>query len=178
MSKFAKTLSLWMLLCAWASAQTSGTISGYIKDPTGSVVPNVKVTVTNEGTGATRSATSDDSGFYQVLALISGVYTIEAEAQGFKKFRNTGVVLTSTSNVRADIALEVGQVTEAVEVSAQAALIDTRSSQTSATIDDRRIVDLPLHGRNVFSLAATLPGVLCVRAPDNSDVGDTRAGRG
>src|SRR5215831_2229310 len=72
--------------------------------------------------------------------------------------------------------MEVGQVTESVEVSAQAALIDTRSSQTSATIDDRRIVDLPLRGRNVFSLAATLPGVLNVRAPDNSDVGDTRAG--
>ena len=106
MSKFAKTLSLWMLLCAWASAQTSGTISGYTKDPTGSFVPNVKVTVTNERTGAMRSATSDDSGFYQVLALVSGVYTIEAEAPGFKKFRNTGVVLTVDENVRADVALE------------------------------------------------------------------------
>ena len=178
MSKFAKTLSLWMLLCAWASAQTSGTISGYTKDPTGSFVPNVKVTVTNERTGATRSATSDDSGFYQVLALVSGVYTIEAEAQGFKKFRNTGVALTVDDNVRADVALEIGQMTESIEVTAQAGLIDTRSSQTSATIDDRRIVDLPLNGRNVFRLAATLPGVLTVSAPDNSDLGDTRTGPG
>ena len=178
MSKFAKTLSLWMLLCAWASAQTSGTISGYTKDPTGSFVPNVKVTVTNERTGATRSATSDDSGFYQVLALVSGVYTIEAEAQGFKKFRNTGVALTVDDNVRADVTLEIGQMTESIEVTAQAALIDTRSSQTSATIDDRRIVDLPLSGRNVFRLAATLPGVLTVSAPENSDLGDTRTGPG
>jgi hypothetical protein len=178
MSKFAKTLSIWMLLCGWASAQTSGTISGYTKDPTGSFVPNVKVTVTNEKTGATRSATSDASGFYQVLALVSGVYTIEAEAQGFKKFRNTGVALTVDENVRADVALEIGQMTEAIEVTAQAALIDTRSSQTSATIDDRRLVDLPLAGRNVFRLAATLPGILAVNAPTNSDLGDARTGPG
>src|SRR5262245_59859221 len=176
MSKFAKRLSIGRLLCASASAQTSGNISGYTKDPTGSFVPNVKVTVTNERTGATRSVTSNESGFYQVLALVSGVYTIEAEAQGFKKFRNTGVVMTVDENVRADVALEIGQMTEAIEVTAQASLIDTRSSQTSATIDDRRIVDLPLKCRNVFRLAATLPGILSVSAPDNSDLGDARAG--
>ena len=81
-----------------------------------------------------------------------------------------------SENVRADITLEVGQVTERIEVSGAATLVDTRSSQTAATIDDRRIVDLPLGGRNVFRLAATLPGVTNVRAPDNSDLGDTRAG--
>src|SRR5437867_2897286 len=172
-----RTLIFWMLLApACALAQTSGTISGFTKDPSGALVPDVKITVTNERTGASRTAASDASGSYQVLALVSGVYTIEAEAPGFKKFRNTGVVLRVDENVRSDITLEIGQVTESIEVTAEASHIDTRSSQTSATIDDRRIVDLPLNGRNVFRLAATLPGVLAVRAPDNSDLGDTRAG--
>jgi hypothetical protein len=174
MQKHLAALLMWLAMPL--AAQIQGTISGYIRDSSGAVVPNAAVRIVNEKTGATRSAMSDDAGFYQVLGLISGTYTIEAEVSGFKKFRNAGVVLRVDENVRADIPLEVGQVTEAVEVSAQAALIDTRSSQTSATIDDRRIVELPLRGRNVFALAATLPGVLNVRAPDNSDVGDTRAG--
>src|SRR5262245_13467017 len=168
--------ALLMLLTVQLAAQIQGTISGYVKDATGAVAPNSAIRLTNEKTGATRNAVSDNAGFYQVLGLVSGTYTIETEISGFKKFRNAGVILRLDENVRADIIMEVGQVTESVEVSAQAALIDTRSSQTSATIDDRRIVDLPLRGRNVFSLAATLPGVLNVRAPDNSDVGDTRAG--
>jgi hypothetical protein len=157
-------------------AQTRGTISGYVRDSSGLVVPNAAVRITHEGTGAVRTANSDAAGFYQVLGLGSGTYTIEAEVAGFKKYRNAGVTLLVDQNVRSDVTLEVGQVSEVVEVAAQAALVDTRSSQTSATIDDRRIVDLPLRGRNVFSLAATLPGVLNVRAPDNSDLGDTRAG--
>lgn len=170
-------LGFLLLLCAAVvTAQTQGTISGYVRDASGAIVPGASITVTHEGTGASRNTLSDAAGFYQVLGLVSGTYTIEAEVSGFKKFRNAGVVLRVDENVRADISLDVGQVTESVEVSAQAALVDTRSSQTSATIDDRRIVDLPLRGRNVFALAATLPGVLNVRAPDNSDLGDTRAG--
>src|SRR5262245_26535380 len=168
--------ALLMLLTVQLAAQIQGTISGYVRDSSGAVIPNAAVRIINEKTGATRNAVSDNAGFYQVLGLVSGTYTIETEISGFKKFRNAGVVLRVDENVRADIPLEVGQVSEAVEVSSQATLIDTRSSQTAATIDDRRIVDLPLRGRNVFSLAATLPGVLNVRAPDNSDLGDTRAG--
>lgn len=168
--------ALLVLLSLPLAAQIQGTISGYVKDASGAFVPNASIRLTNEGTGAVRTAVSDAEGFYQVLGLVSGSYTIEAEVSGFKKYRNAGVTLRLDENVRADISLEIGQVSEAVEVSAQAALIDTRSSQTSATIDDRRIVDLPLRGRNVFSLAATLPGVLNVRAPDNTDLGDTRAG--
>jgi hypothetical protein len=168
--------ALFLLLSLPLAAQIQGTLSGYVKDATGAFVANASIRLTNERTGAVRTAVSDAEGFYQVLGLVSGTYAIETEVPGFKKYRNAGVTLRLDENVRADIPLEVGQVTEAVEVSAQAALIDTRSSQTAATIDDRRIVDLPLRGRNVFSLAATLPGVLNVRAPDNTDLGDTRAG--
>ncbi len=171
-----RTLLFLLALAIPAAAQVRGTISGYVKDRTGAVVPNAAITLTHEGTSAARNASSDADGFYQVLGLVSGSYAIEAEVAGFKRFRNTGVVLRVDENVRADIALEIGQVTESIEVAAQAVLVDTRSSQNTQIIDDRRIVDLPLRNRNVFALAATLPGVLNVRAPDNSDLGDTRAG--
>ena len=169
-------VSLWLTVVSILPAQTRGTISGYVRDRSGDVIPNAAITTTHEGSGARRDNSSDSTGFYQILGLVSGSYTIEAEVKGFKKFRNTGVVLRVDDNVRSDITLEIGQVTERIEVAAQSVLVDTRSSQTSATIDDRRIVDLPLRGRNVYALAATLPGVLNVRAPDNTDLGDTRAG--
>src|SRR5262245_2861346 len=165
-----------LILSAPLAAQNRGTISGFVRDNSGAVVPGANITLTHEGTGAVRNTTSDAAGSYQILALVSGNYTIEAEVPGFKKYRNAGVVLRVDENVRADMALEIGQVTESVEVSAQATLVDTRSSQTSATIDDRRLVNLALRNRNVFALAAGLPGVLGVSAPDNSDLGDARAG--
>jgi len=165
-----------LMLCGSALAQTKGNISGYTRDPSGALVPNVQISVTNEGTGAVRSTSTDATAFYQVLGLVSGVYKIEAEMAGFKRYRNSGVALTVDENVRADIVLEIGQVTDSVEVLANAVLVDTRASETSATIDDRRIVDLPLNGRNVFRLATTLPGVLGVKALDNTDVTDAWAG--
>ncbi|MBK9169892.1 MAG: TonB-dependent receptor [Bryobacterales bacterium] len=171
-----RILTVLLLAAVSGLAQTSGTISGFARDPSGAAVANLRVIVTNERTGAAREAESDATGFYQVLALTSGTYTIDAEGAGFKRFRNTGVILRVDENIRADISLQLGQVSESIEVTAEAALIDTRSSQTTATIDDRRIVDLPLAGRNVFRLAATLPGVLNVVAPDNSDMNDTRSG--
>src|SRR3989442_8629237 len=99
-----RSLVLWILLApVCALAQTSGTISGFTKDPSGALVPDVKITVTNERTGAVRSAASDASGSYQVLALVSGMYTIEAVAPRFKRFRNTGVVLRDDENIRSAI---------------------------------------------------------------------------
>ncbi|MBL8223209.1 MAG: hypothetical protein JNL62_28495, partial [Bryobacterales bacterium] len=79
-------------------------------------------------------------------------------------------------NLRSDITLDVGAVAESVEVTAEATLVDTRSSETSAIIDGKRLLELPVNGRNVFRLASTLPGVLGVVAPDNTDVTDTRGG--
>jgi hypothetical protein len=111
-----------------------------------------------------------------VLGLVSGVYTIEAEHPGFKRYRNTSVVLMVDENVRADILLEPGDVRETVEVRAAAAQIDTVSSESSAIIDERRIVGLPLGNRNVLALAKTIPGVLSVRAPGNLAMSDARAG--
>jgi hypothetical protein len=176
MWRLARILALAAWIAAFAAAQNRGTISGFIRDASGGLVTGARVTLTNERTGETRSGVSDATGAYQFLGLVSGTYTIEAEVQGFKRYRNTGVILEVDENVRADVSLEVGAVTESVSVTAEASLVDTRSSETSAIIDGKRLMDLPVSGRNVFRLAATLPGVLGVVAPDNTDVGDTRAG--
>jgi len=168
------TAVLFVFVPIWA--QTNGNISGYVKDPSGAVVGRAKIQVTNALTGTSRNALSDETGFYQVLGLVSGIYAVEAEATGFKRWKSPGLVLAVDANLRADVALQLGQTSESVEVSSTATMVDTRSSQTVASIDDRRLVDLPLNGRNVMRLAAILPGVLGVVAPDNSDVTDARGG--
>ena len=157
-------------------AQNRGTVSGFVRDPSGAMVANAKLTLTDQRTGAVRDTVSDATGAYQILGLVSGVYTLSAESPGFKRVRNTGLVLEVDQNLRSDVTLEVGTVAESVEVTGAAALVDTRSSETSAVIDGKRLMDLPVNGRNVFRLAATLPGVLGVVAPDNTDLGDTRSG--
>ncbi len=157
-------------------AQTNGNISGYVKDPTGAFVAKADITLTNQLTGATRKASSNEAGFYQILGLTPGTFSVDVEAPGFKRARTSDIVLGVDANVRADVVLQLGQVTESVEVTSDAALVDTRSSQIAASIDDRRLVDLPLNGRNIMRLAATLPGITGVVAPDNSDVSDARSG--
>lgn len=168
--------SLWLLLACALPAQPSGAITGYVNDGTGAVIPSVDIHVTNETTGVTHSAVSDSEGFYRVTGLPAGTYTIESRLSGFKHYLNRSVKLASGATLQADVALEVGDASESIEVTAQAVLVDTSSSQGSSTIDDRRITDLPLSGRSVFGLAATMPGVLGVRAPGNTDIGNSREG--
>ena len=105
-----------------------------------------------------------------------GTYTLEAEIAGFKRYKNVGVVLRVDENVRTDIQMEVGALTESIEVTAQATTADTRSSTLATVVDDRRITDLPLLNRNVMSLAALLPGVTSVSAGSNSDSQSQRGG--
>jgi hypothetical protein len=176
MKRLLPLLCISALVAIQAAAQTKGTIWGYARDPTGANVSAVKVTITNQGTGAQRTAATNASGLYQFLGLVSGLYTIEAESPGFKRHRNTNVALQVDDNLRADIELQLGSVSESIEVVANAVQIDTRSSEASVIIDDRRIVDLPLSNRNVFALAKTIPGVLNVTAPDNTRFTSSRSG--
>jgi hypothetical protein len=165
-----------LMASAAAFGQTKGTISGYITDRSGAVIPNAKVSETEERTGAKREVVTNETGFYQFLALGPGNYTIEAEAPNFKRYENTGVILRIDQNIRVDISMEVGAVAESVSVTADAAVVDTRSSAVGNVVDDRRIIDLPLQNRNVIGLAALLPGVAQVNAPSNSDQTDSRSG--
>jgi hypothetical protein len=136
-----------------ALAQVTGTITGYVTDQSKLAVADARVTVTMVQQDLTRSTQSDTEGFYDLVALPPGVYTIAVEKSGFERTVQSGIVVTVHQNVRADMILRVGAVTQSVTVSGQVPLVDTRSSTVSGLVDDRRIVDLPLNGRNVIGLA-------------------------
>ncbi len=137
----------------------TGSILGNVADSSGATMPNVTVTATNTLTGQTRSIPSDASGSYLFRSLPVGEYRIGAEAQGFKKFEHAGIVLDVNRNARVDIKLEVGRVTEKLEVVGDAVLVDTQEVQAGGLVDSRRTIDLPVNGRNVYSLSSILPGV-------------------
>ncbi len=171
---------MFMLLCSLitplAEAQTRGTISGYIRDSTGASVPNMKASLLEQNTGLKREATSNDEGFYQFLGLTAGKYTLTVEGSGFKGYVSSDMVLTTDQNLRADVGLEVGNVTERVSVTDAAVNVDTTSSTLAGSIGTRQLVDLPLSGRNVIAFAGLLPGVTQVSASSNSEVTNARGG--
>jgi len=148
-------------------AQVTGTMSGYVKDSSGSVVPQAKVTATLVQRGTAFVAETNAEGFYNFPALDPGAYTLAVEKQGFQRNLQTGLTLTVGQNLRVDASLTVGQLAQEVEVTAQAPLVDTMSGTVSSLVDDRRIVDLPLNGRNVMGLAELVPGVLGVYSPES-----------
>jgi hypothetical protein len=146
---------------------TTGTISGYVKDSSGSIVPDAKVTATHVQHGTVYPTTTNTEGFYNFPALDPGDYTLAVEKQGFERSVRTGLKLSVGQNLRVDAALTVGTVTQEVNVTGQAALVDTTSGTVSGLVDDNRIVDLPLNGRNVMSLSELVPGVVGVYAPES-----------
>jgi len=154
-------------------AQVAGTISGYVRDESGAVVPGVDVKATMLGQKVTRSTVSDETGFFNLLAMPRGNYEIEAQLPGFATQRTTAE-LTAGQNLRVDFKMNLGQLQEVVEVSATAALVETRSATMSGLVDDRRVQELPLNGRNVVELARTLPGITDVTA--SQEMGSTRGG--
>lgn len=148
---------------------TTANISGYVRDASGAAVPGVAVTAKMVEQQTARSTQTDPEGFYNFLAIPPGHYEITFEAKGFKTQVRTGIDLTVDRNLRVDAALEVGSVETQVMVTGTAPLVDTVSPTLSGLIDDRRVVDLPLNGRNVIGLARILPGILGVNAPQQLD---------
>lgn len=146
-------------------AQGNGTIHGTVLDPAGAAIAGAKVRVLLDERGTTREFTTEATGDFVFPALAIGTYSITVEAQGFKAFRRTGVTLTTEQNVRIDVSLQIGNVNESISVTAEAPLIDSRSSVIGTLIDSRRVTDLPLNGRNIIGLATLLPGATNVSAP-------------
>lgn len=138
---------------------TTGTIFGTVLDSTGAVVPQVEVRVTNTATNFSRTATTDESGRYQIQYLPLGTYRVEVTASGFKRFVQTGIVLEVDRNARVDPRLEVGALTESVDVRADAPLVDTTNAALGHTVSNRDIINLPLVNRDVYSLLELTPGV-------------------
>ena len=163
------------LVAAPAAAQVAtGNITGYVKDASGAAIPDVTVTAKMVEQQTSRTAQTNAEGFYNLLSLPPGKYEITFEVKGFQKQTQTGLELTVGQNLRVDSALQLGSVETQVTVSSQAPLVDTTSATITGLIDDQRVQDLPLNGRNVIALARILPGVLNVNAPQS--MGDARGG--
>jgi hypothetical protein len=122
----------------------------------------------------TRTAETDETGYYNLLAMPPGVYEVSVESTGFERQRQTGVSLTQGQTLRLDMEIKLGAVQSEITVSSQAVLVNTSNQALSALVDDRRVQDLPLNGRNVMGLASILPGVTAVSAPQ--EMANTRGG--
>lgn len=152
----AATVALTLLTFA---ADTTGGIIGVIKDATGAVAPNVEVTATNTGTNAVFKTTSDNTGSYAFRNLPVGLYDLSASASGFKKFVSNGVRVQVNESARVDVSLQVGDLTQTVDVSGQVAIVDTTTTTLRAVVDQQRIEMLPLNGRNATQLMQLVAGV-------------------
>ena len=140
------------VICTAVWAQSTAQISGTVKDQTGAVLPGVEVSVTQTGIGLKRSAVTDETGSYILTSLPIGPYRFEATLPGFRTYVQTGIVLQVNSNPVINASLEVGQVAEQVEVQADAALVETRSTGVGQVIDNVRVLELPLNGRQAVDL--------------------------
>ncbi len=147
-----------------ARAQLSGaTLTGVIADPGKAIIPGATILIKNNGTGLTRTAKANGAGLYNVSDIEPGLYTVTVFQQGFSTFTAKNVQLNVGLTRSLDITLGVGAVTEDVEVSAVAGDVELDTSVVSATVGQRRIVDLPLNGRDWTLLATLQPGVNSVR---------------
>jgi hypothetical protein len=152
-------LALLFATAGFCQTTTSQEISGVIQDASGSVVPNVTVSVKNTETGLIRTAQSNESGLYLVTNLPIGTYEITGEAAGFKKFVTTGVVLTVNSRLAVNVKLEVGNMTESVTVAADAVQVETGTGEIGRLVTGQQATQIQLNGRNFPQLLQLLPGV-------------------
>ena len=148
----------WLLLCAPAFAQTLGTITGEVRDSTGAVVPGATVTVVNKATNATRTTSSNEVGLFDFPALPPGPYTVKSELDGFKT-ATSDVELQVNQTARVNFTLELGTISEQTLVTGVSPLVETSNATVGTVIENRRIVELPLNGRNYLQLVALSPNV-------------------
>jgi Carboxypeptidase regulatory-like domain/TonB-dependent Receptor Plug Domain len=139
--------------------QTTATLLGTITDASGATVPGVIVQASNLATNVMRETSTDASGAYSIPNLAPGNYKVTAAKSGFQSARVENVTLQVEQVARLDLRLEVGNVTETVDVSATSGLLQTETSSVGTVIDSAKIVDLPLNGRNFIQLAQLIPGV-------------------
>jgi hypothetical protein len=137
-----------------------GSIIGNVTDPSGGAIPAASVTLVNLGTGDRRTAQTDDSGVYQFVNLLPGQYRVEVEKTGFRRFTREPITVEVQSAVRIDVSMLVGDVSQTVEVSAATPLLETETTSLGQVVEARKVLEMPLNGRNVFGLVALVPGVV------------------
>jgi hypothetical protein len=166
-SKFGFAIKFLLVMVCIASMSatmwgqsTFGTIVGTVTDPSGAVIPGVAVTLTNLGTADKRTAETDANGAYRFSALNPAVYRVDFEINGFKHTTRDSVTVQVEAIVRIDAALEVGNVSDTIEVTAETPLLQTDSSTVSSVVEAKTVQEMPLNGRNVMNLIALVPGVV------------------
>jgi hypothetical protein len=158
-----------LLLSAITFAQggaATGDLHVVVKDPNGNVITNAMVTVSDQGKGVERTATSDGQGGYSAQLLPPGTYTVKVSAPGFGDVKDTGVAITVGGLLELPVALDVSGKTEVIDVSAQGELVETSRSSTTDTIGQRRIDNLPINGRNYINFTLTDSQVVHDAAPN------------
>src|SRR2546428_7030882 len=154
-----------------ASAQEAGVILGVVKDTSGGVVPNAKITVTNADTSASRTVTTGDDGAYRVPGLQPGHYSVKIEASGFQTQTVTGLTLNVAEELTSNATVPVGTSTQEVTVTGEAPVINTTTSSLGNLINDQTISELPMNGRNYTDLTLMTPGVVSTTHSGLGDAG-------
>ncbi|PYR19211.1 MAG: hypothetical protein DMF98_24865, partial [Acidobacteria bacterium] len=160
---------------AWAQLASQTALVGTVTDSGGLVVPGAQVVAVNAGTQDTYEASTNAEGYYNIQFVRTGTYEITVTLTGFQTSKVSGVEVANNQVVRTNVVMKVGQLNESITVVASAPILDTDSAKISETIGARAISELPLNGRNVWSLASTTPGVLTGL---NSDIGLSFRGAG
>ncbi len=160
MKKMFAVFGLYILSAALALAQSpTGALAGVVADSTGAVIPHAKVIVTNTATSIAKTLETDSAGRFQVPLLPPGIYSVQVSAPGFRDAKQDNINVEVSENHPVDFALAAGGASQTVEVNSTTANLETDTSATGAVITEKRIVDLPLNGRNPFDLAGLTPGV-------------------
>jgi hypothetical protein len=161
---------VWLAFSSLTWAQTStARVTGLVSDETGAVLPAVQVVVHNVATGATRNITSNERGRYVAAELPPGSYEITATMTGFDTLVRSGITLTVGQDALINLAMRVGSITQQVTVTGEAPLVNTTSSGVSGVVDEQRLANLPLNGRDFGQLALGQPGALNVRTAASAD---------
>jgi hypothetical protein len=167
--------SLWFAASGWAQLASQTALVGTVTDQGGLIVPGAQVVAVNAGTRDTYETTTNAEGYYNIQFVRTGTYEISVTLSGFQTSRISGVAVATNQVARTNVVMTVGPVNESIIVAGSAPIIDTDSARISETIGKRAVSDLPLNGRNVWSLASTTPGVL---GGLNSDIGLNFRGAG
>ena len=161
-----KRLLMGLVVCLAATApqtlfaqRTNAQLTGVVSDATGAVIPRAEIVVANDDTKIARNTVTNQLGYYTVPLLPPGNYRISVRKQGFRPIERTGITLQVDQVARIDFAMEVGTFAEAIEVTANASKVDTQTSTLKEVVDERRIRELPLNGRDATQLIFLLPGI-------------------
>src|SRR6202035_4914968 len=154
-----------------AYAQVAGaTLTGTVKDPSGAVVPNAQVSITDIDTSVSRSVSSNAAGLYTAPNLLPGNYELRVTSTGFRTQVERGITLTVGAQQQLDITMQVGQITQTVEITTEAPTVELTSSELGATVNSTTVRELPLNGRSWTDLANLQPGVVAATSHPKVDV--------